>query len=206
MYKNEWANENMVKALNYETVKPNNTYFIDNMINYLNELSLETINICDIGCGNGRIVLDLKIKLNKPFNYVGIDCNEKLIKIAKENVRFNNVNFVHKDVDNLDESFFTQYKNYIFLFESTICMVKYPDRILKILKEISDHIILTRIHITLDKYLYDKKHKWVGMNNESSNWFFSIKFLKDITNMNIKKDCLMHKTSDEEYANLYLFK
>ena len=41
MYKNEWSNENMVKALNYETVKPNNTYFIDNMINYLNELSLK---------------------------------------------------------------------------------------------------------------------------------------------------------------------
>ena len=76
MYKNEWSNESIVKALNYETVNPMNTRFIDNMINYLNELRLETINICDIGCGNGRIVLDLKTKLNKPFNYVGIDCNE----------------------------------------------------------------------------------------------------------------------------------
>ena len=45
------------------------------------------------------------------------------------------------------------------------------------------------------------KNEW---SNESNNWFFSIKFLKDITNMNIKKDCLMHKTSNEEY--LYLFK
>ena len=44
------------------------------------------------------------------------------------------------------------------------------------------------------------------MNNESSNWFFSIKFLKETTNMNIKKDCLMKKTLDVEYANLYLFK
>lgn len=206
MYKNEWSNDTMVKALNYESVNPINSKFIDGMINYLNNLKLETINICDIGCGNGRIVLDLKTKLTKPFNYVGIDCNEKLIKIAKEKVRFDNVNFICNDADNLDESFFTQYKNYIFLFESTICMVKYPDRILKILKEISDHIILTRIHITLDKYLYDKKNKWVGMNNESNNWYFSIKFLKDVTNMNIKKDCLIHKTSDEEYANIYLFK
>ena len=45
------------------------------------------------------------------------------------------------------------------------------------------------------------KNEW---SNESNNWFFSIKFLKDITNMNIKKDCLMHKTSNEEYV--YLFK
>ena len=153
MYKNEWSNESIVKALNYESVKPMNTRFIDNMINYLNELKLETINICDIGCGNGRIVL------NKPFNYVGIDCNEKLIKIAKENVRFDNVNFVYNDVDKLDETFFIKYKDYIFLFESTICMVNDPERILKILKKLSKNIILTRINITLNKYLYNKKHK-----------------------------------------------
>ena len=34
MYKNEWSNESIVKALNYETVNPMNTKFIDNMINY----------------------------------------------------------------------------------------------------------------------------------------------------------------------------
>ena len=54
MYKNEWSNDTMVKALNYESVNPINSKFIDDMIHYLNNLNLKTINICDIGCGNGR--------------------------------------------------------------------------------------------------------------------------------------------------------
>ncbi len=38
-----------------------NVPFIDDLIKYINTIeNVETYNIVDIGCGNGRIILDFK--------------------------------------------------------------------------------------------------------------------------------------------------
>ena len=112
-------------------------------------LSLEKLDArfthIDLGCGNGRIIIDFKDKLNKPFLYIGIDCCKELIEIAKKNNEEENVYFINMDIDKIDEYFLNKYKNYIFLFESSLCMVKYPSRILKLISQISNNILLSRI-------------------------------------------------------------
>ena len=179
----EWENSNIIKSHFYDKVKPMNINFIDDMISYINNnININDnnkYNIIDIGCGNGRIIYDLKNKLNNKFLYTGIDCNLELINIAKEEFNnFSNVNFIHENVDNINLNFFNNYINYIFLFESTICMVKEPIRLLTKISKITNNIILNRTWITKDenKKIYDIPMKWDGMDNYSNNYRFSLKY------------------------------
>ena len=54
-------------------------------------------SLLDVGCGNGRLVENLK---NRQIDYLGVDSSEELIKLAKVNYPDNN--FLVTDVLNLN--------------------------------------------------------------------------------------------------------
>jgi len=197
----QWGNP-VVKSINLNCN--------DDMINYINSnLQYYQYNIIDIGCGNGKIVYDLQNKLNRTFTYTGVDCNSELINMAKNEFKdVSNVNFVNENVDLVDLSFFDNYVNYIFLFESTLCMVNNPKQILNKVSKLTDDIILNKTWIYKDKneYIYDIPMKWEGMTNVSNNYRFSIKYLTENTNMKCNVGLLHTSNDDADMYNLYLKK
>ena len=202
-----WENPNFIKPHGYDTVKKMNSFYIDDLIKYINSIDkLEEYKIVDFGCGNGRITLDLKEKLDKPFKYIGIDCCKEIIEIAKKNNKDENISFFHMNIDEVDEVFLEKYKNFIFLFESTLCMVKDPARILKILSNISDNIVLTRLWLSKNNIFYNKPHKWDGFNELSYNWRFTYDYLHTNTSMKIINGIRVDQTDDAIMQNVYLKK
>ena len=166
--------------------------------------NLDEYKIIDLGCGNGRIIIDFKDKLNKPFLYIGIDCCKELIEIAKKNNEEENVYFINMDIDKIDEYFLNKYKNYIFLFESSLCMVKYPSRILKLISQISNNILLSRIWLSKNNKIYNKPHKWPGFKDFSYNWRLTYDYLNKNTNMTIINGIIVEQNNDAILQNVYL--
>lgn len=58
--------------------------------------NLNNSSIVDVGCGFAEFVNFLNYKNIKPKEYLGIDCEEQMIKICKS--RFKTNNFLVKDV------------------------------------------------------------------------------------------------------------
>lgn len=208
-----WASEDIVKSHNYDNNGniPMNTNFIDDLLEFINNIpQQDTIKIFDIGCGNGRIYWDLKEKLKKSFYYIGVDCNELLINIAKNNIPSNNSEFYHMDIDNADKTFFNKYKNYIFLFESTFSMINKPMETLEKILPITNYILFTRLHVIKPKcnslQIYNVPHIWDGMAEPSPNWRFSKNLLIKNNSFRYQDGIIIHEKKDEIFMNLYLIK
>jgi ubiquinone/menaquinone biosynthesis C-methylase UbiE len=88
-----------VKAVNFDPLEEELEIF------FLNQLIAEQETICDIGCGNGRTLIDLALKKPKCIFY-GLDFSESMIAVANEkkaSLNISNINFFHLDaiLDNL---------------------------------------------------------------------------------------------------------
>lgn len=207
--KSEWETEKVFKSHGYDSIKPMNDKAIDHLINYLNFLNLDKYNIVDMGCGNGRIILNLEKSLKKSFNYVGFDCNKYVIDTAKKHFNNNNYTFFYKNIDELTDEELAPYKNWVFLFESTLCMIDNPKKILNNIKNMTKNIILSRTlynPLNPNIEILNKTNKWGGMENESSNWIFSQKFLEENTSLKFhKKIYILYKKNPEHLiCNIYL--
>lgn len=77
-------------------------------INYTKELSLlpnKIPTICEMGCGNGIVIEEIRrilesIGINKSTNFIGIDYNRDLVQIAKES--YPEIRFAVADIVNGD--------------------------------------------------------------------------------------------------------
>jgi ubiquinone/menaquinone biosynthesis C-methylase UbiE len=88
-----------VKAVNFDPLEEELEIF------FINQLIAEQETICDIGCGNGRTLIDLALKKPKCIFY-GLDFSEGMISVANEikaSLNISNITFYHLDaiLDNL---------------------------------------------------------------------------------------------------------
>ena len=83
------------------------------------------LKILDIGCGNGRFLDFLQMQI-KNFQYLGIDGNPELLKIAnkrlltKDNLQINNIRFLQKNIS-ADDNWLKGFKNKYGLFDIIVC-------------------------------------------------------------------------------------
>jgi ubiquinone/menaquinone biosynthesis C-methylase UbiE len=91
-----------VCAVNFDSMEEDLEFF------FLDQLVSDGIKVCDIGCGNGRTILELARKKKNTFFY-GVDFSPNMIEIAnqqKEKFNLKNVNFqvadaISKDILNI---------------------------------------------------------------------------------------------------------
>ena len=169
----EWSQEGVVEAHLYNTIIKDNGGHIIPVIDYLNRNISENLKVLDMGCGNARFYLNLKEDYIKDFFYVGMDCNKYLVDIAN-NIEDKNIKTIHVDLDNITINDLKDYSDYLIYFDSTLGMLKEPQKILNILKDITNNILLTRCLIldNIEKDRYQEK-MWSGMNKPSPNWIIS---------------------------------
>jgi ubiquinone/menaquinone biosynthesis C-methylase UbiE len=74
------------------------------IITKLIKKNIKTSFIVDVGCGFGEYYNYLKINHKIPNKFIGIDCEDQMIKICKK--RFPDLNFYTKDIltDNLNSA------------------------------------------------------------------------------------------------------
>lgn len=85
--------KNDVKAVNFDPLAE------ELELCFLERIIKNSGNICDMGCGNGRLLLELGIKKDKATFY-GIDFVKEMIEVAEEqkkNQNISNVNFFVAD-------------------------------------------------------------------------------------------------------------
>ncbi len=71
------------------------------VVDEIMKLENKNIKILDLGCGNGRFLKFLQNSLNDPFKYIGVDTNEKLLKIAHNDLNEKvDAHFFNMDVIN----------------------------------------------------------------------------------------------------------
>ncbi len=73
----------------------------DKMFEQIRNLIPEKSNVLDVGCGTGRLALQLSNRCNK---IVGIDLSSENISIANANLifqKFNNIEFIHGNITKL---------------------------------------------------------------------------------------------------------
>ena len=171
-----WSEKNIVTEHGYDKVVQ--LPQMDRIASYIKAIPEEEINLLDVGAGNGRFALSLK-KTNKEYNYLGLDCNAELIKIGNNYFNtFGNVNLELCDI-NLLESF-EKYTNRIFLFESTLTMLRDPLKTLELATKVSNIIFLSRIHFKATGKNSCKKNSWLGMSEPSYNWSLSLDSVQGI--------------------------
>jgi len=90
-------------------------YFWDGWLGFIKYLNINNkIDVVDLGCGNGRFASYLQ-RVDKRFNYLGIDSSEKLIKIAKDKYKkYQNITFLKEDI--LEYKFEISKYNIIVIF------------------------------------------------------------------------------------------
>ncbi len=169
----EWAQEAIVYTHSYNTIIKDKGNHLIPVIDYLNRNISENLKVLDMGCGNARFYLHLKEDYIKDFFYVGMDCNKYLVDIAN-NIEDENIKAIHVDLDNINVNDLKDYSDYLIYFDSTLGMLKEPQKILNIIKDITNDILLTRCRIldNIEKDRYQEQ-MWSGMNKPSPNWIIS---------------------------------
>ena len=210
-YVSEWSKEKVVEGHGYNNVEPiNNSFITCKFLSFLNNLKPERIPLLDIGCGNGRIVLNFNTELKKSFDYHGLDCNKILVDIGNNDLSCNKESkfkLEYCNVDNLDS--YENYKDRIFYLDSTFQMLANPEKSLELMIKSTDLIIFNRLRInnSLDKP-EEGKFKWGGMDNYSPCWYFPEIFFENFNddwsfyNFSNKLHVMFKKDNLEKYNKI----
>lgn len=78
---------------------------VKKMFGFTTQAEKKTVQILDLGCGNGRFYAYLNRRFNKPFQYTGLDNNEYLITKAAERYPYSNAQFIVENMGNSDHIF-----------------------------------------------------------------------------------------------------
>jgi SAM-dependent methyltransferase len=191
----EWENNNIAQGLGYEDVVVSHALHETKAMEYLHSLDRDMIKLVDLGCGNGRTYLHMKEKIVKPFHYIGIDCNKKLIELAGT-IKADDNEFICANLDALTKDDLEKYRGHIFYFDSTLGMIDDPGAMLDKIRDITDTIIINRCPVgrTNTENVYED-HVWSGMDGPSPNWIFSREFLQN--------KLLRHGFSNEKTCGLH---
>jgi SAM-dependent methyltransferase len=191
----EWENNNIAQGLGYEDVVVSHALHETKAMEYLHSLDRDMLKLVDLGCGNGRTYLHMKEKLVKPFHYIGIDCNKKLIELAGT-IKADDNEFICANLDALTKDDLEKYRGHIFYFDSTLGMIDDPGAILDSIKDVADTIVINRCPVghTNTENVY-MEMQWAGMDKPSPNWLFSREFFKN--------KLLLHGFNSEKIYNLH---
>lgn len=130
----------------------------DRMFAQIKKMIKQNTNVLDIGCGTGRLSLQLSDHCKQ---VIGIDLSSKNINVAntKKNNQYSNVNFIHADGNNLKNIFNEKFDYSVITY--VIHEMPQDERIkfLEEVKSISNHIII-------GDYLVPQRKSFWGLLNE----------------------------------------
>jgi len=136
--------KNDVKAVNFDPLEEDLEFF------YLGQLVKDGESVCDLGCGNGRTLLDLALK-NPQCDFHGVDFAENMIKIANDtkiSMGVQNINFycLSAGSDDLEKILMRKFDKVIskrlLINLNSNDKLKAIENIHKILKDNGDYIMV----------------------------------------------------------------
>ena len=135
-------------------------------------------SIFDIGSGNSNAMN----YIDERHKYTGVDINQAAIDFAQKHKK-NNCLFLLQDIEEeLSQQTVQEIENCdVCYIDSVFTMLENPAKVLQeILIPNFDIIFLGRTKF-MNENTVKTKHRWAGMEKESTLWVFNKKFFEDIT-------------------------
>lgn len=125
------------------------------------------ISVCDIGGGNGRVMILIKDKVS---HYTCLDINEYCLEKGKDFFNDELAEFIYCDLNNKHFSLNDTYD--VGYIDSVLTMVENPFELLKTLVKKCDYVFVNRTSLN-ERKSEKTSHYWSGMPSSATLWKFS---------------------------------